>query len=104
MILLISLERRDVDSTSLAAIRRARALARQRLTRLLVEILRPLGGSEQQAPIARRFADFALMVADGAFIAHHLDSEAADIQSAFDLMRASLTAFLKENQAVTTKV
>ncbi|MCH2187154.1 TetR/AcrR family transcriptional regulator [Myxococcota bacterium] len=98
VILLISLERRAVDSSSLATIRRARALARDRLASLLVEILAPLGRLEQQDRVARRFADFALMVADGAFIAHPLDPEATDIQSAFDLMRASLISFLQENQ------
>ncbi len=96
LILLISLERREVDEKSLATVRRARALARERLTTIMGDLLAPAAGPHSRSALAQRFADFALMVADGAFIAHHVDSEATDLRAAFDLMRRSLAAYARE--------
>ena len=96
LILLISLERRDVDSNSLVPIRRARTLVRERLTTLFGGLLSSPDPKSKDS-VAGRFADFALMVADGAFIAHHLDRETTDLRAAFDLMRTALTAFIDEN-------
>ncbi|MDG2050139.1 MAG: helix-turn-helix domain containing protein [Myxococcota bacterium] len=103
LILLISLERRDVDSTSLVPIRRARTLVRERLTTLFGGLLSSPDPKSKDS-VARRFADFALMVADGAFIAHHLDRETTDLRAAFDLMRTALTVFLDENAAAASDV
>jgi AcrR family transcriptional regulator len=99
LILLISLERREVDATSLATVRRARALARERLTAIMGDLLAPAADPRVRSALARQFADFALMVADGAFIAHHLDPDATDLRAAFDLMRRSLAAFARETLA-----
>ena len=96
LILLISLERREVDETSLATVRRARAVARERLTAIMGDLLAPAADPRVRSPLAGRFADFALMVADGAFIAHHLDPDETDLRAAFDLMRRSLAAFARE--------
>lgn len=99
LILLISLERREVDEASLATVRRARALARERLTAILGDLLAPAAEPRVRSALAGRFADFALMVADGAFIAHHVDPDGTDLRAAFDLLRRSLAAFARESVA-----
>jgi AcrR family transcriptional regulator len=96
LLLLISLERREVDETSLATVRRARGLARERLTAIMGDLLAPVADPGVRSLLARRFADFALMVADGAFIAHHVEPDETDLRGAFDLMRRSLAALARE--------
>jgi AcrR family transcriptional regulator len=102
LLLLIALERRDVDPTSLAAIRRARDLALTHIGTLLADLLAPL-----HLPSARRIADefaqLVLIVADGAFVAHHIDPEKADIRRQFGLLRRALTALAREMSNATPR-
>lgn len=95
LLLLIALERRDVDPTSLAAIRRVRDHALGALRTLLLTLFGPL-----KVPNAERFAgEFArlmLVVADGAFVAQHIDPEQADVRRSFELLRLALTALARE--------
>jgi AcrR family transcriptional regulator len=95
LLLLIALERREVDATSLAAIRRVRDLALERIHRLLVDLLTPLE-LRNTSQIAGEFARFVLVVADGAFVAHHIDPERSDIRRSFGLLRRALTALALE--------
>jgi AcrR family transcriptional regulator len=94
LLLLIALERRDVDATSLAVIRRVRELALERIRKVLFVLLesfdRKLAGR-----LAGEFAPFVLCVADGAFVAQHIDSE-ADLRQVFGLLRRALTALARE--------
>jgi AcrR family transcriptional regulator len=94
LLLLIALERAEVDETSLAVIRRVRALAHERLRQLMVTQLEPFG--ERGADLAPRFADLALCVADGAFIAHHIEPDETDIRALFQLLRRALAALARE--------
>ena len=94
LLLLIALERAEVDKTSLAVIRRVRALAQERLHRMMVNLLEPFG--ERGAKLARQFAALALSVADGAFIAHHIEPNETDIRVLFQLLRRALTALARE--------
>ncbi len=94
LLLLIALERAEVDETSLALIRRVRALAHERLRKLMVTLLEPFG--ERGAELAPEFAALALSVADGAFIAHHIEPDAIRIRTLFDLLRRALTALARE--------
>jgi AcrR family transcriptional regulator len=94
LLLLIALERAEVDETSLALIRRVRALAHERLRQLMVTLLEPFG--ERGAELAPEFAALALSVADGAFIAHHIEPDETDIRTLFDLLRRALTALARE--------
>lgn len=94
LLLLIALERAEVDETSLTVIRRVRALAHERLRHLMVALLEPFG--ERGGDLAPRFAALALSVADGAFIAHHIDPDETDIRALFDLLRRALTALARE--------
>jgi len=93
LLLLIALER-AVDERSLAVIRRVRALAHERLRRLMVTLLEPFG--ERGAELAPQFAALALTVADGAFIAHHIEPNETDIRALFQLLRRALTALARE--------
>ena len=94
LLLLIALERAEVDETSLAVIRRVRALAHERLCRMMGTLLEPFG--ERGAEVAPQFAALALSVADGAFIAHHIEPDETDIRALFDLLRRALTALARE--------
>jgi len=96
LLLVISLERREVDENSLEIVRRARAMARDRLTEIMTDLLAPFADAHDRSTLARQFADLTLMVADGAFIAHHLDPDETDLRASFDLMRRALTAFARE--------
>jgi AcrR family transcriptional regulator len=95
LLFLIALERREVDADSLAAIRRARELALERLRETLGTLLAPPGG-RRGAKLAREFAVLALCVADGALIAHLVDPEGTDVRALFDLLRRALTALARE--------
>src|SRR5262245_11970023 len=94
-LLLIALERRDVDPTSLAVIRRVRDLALERIRRMLVVLLEPLK-LRNVRQIADEFARLVLVVADGAFVAQHIDPEQADVRRSFGLLRRALTALARE--------
>jgi AcrR family transcriptional regulator len=93
LLLLIALERAEVDETSLVVIRRVRALAHERLHQLMVTLLEPFG--ERGADLAPQFAALALCVADGAFIAQHIEPDETDIRALFELLRRALTALAR---------
>jgi AcrR family transcriptional regulator len=95
LLILIALERGERDEASLAAIRRTREMARARLRRTMVTLLEPIGGA-RGAELADRFAALTLCVADGAFVAHHIDPETTDIRALFDLMHRALSALARE--------
>ena len=95
LLLLIALERRDVDPTSLAVIRRVRDLALERIRKMLVVLLAPLKLRNEKR-IADEFARLVLVVADGAFVAQHIDPERADVRRSFGLLRRALTALARE--------
>ncbi|MDJ0852064.1 MAG: helix-turn-helix domain-containing protein [Myxococcota bacterium] len=96
LLILIALERREIDAASLASIRRTRALARRRIEALMLLLLEPLMGA-RAGDVAAEFAAFTLFVADGAFIAHHIDPATTDLRAAFDLLRRALTALARES-------
>ena len=95
LLLLIALERREVDPTSLAVIRRVRDLALEHIRKILVVLLAPLK-LRNAARVADEFARLVLVVADGAFVAHHIDPEKADIRRSFGLLRRALTSLARE--------
>jgi AcrR family transcriptional regulator len=101
LLLVISLERREVDEASLAIVRRARAMARDRLSEIMTDLLAPFTNTHDRVDLARQFAEFTLIVADGAFIANHLDPDETHLRATFDLMRRALTAFAREKFAST---
>ncbi len=95
LLILIALERREIDAASLASIRRTRALARERIEGLMRLLLEPVMGA-RAGDLAADFASFVLCVADGAFIAHHIDPDTTDLRETFDLTRRALTALARE--------
>jgi len=95
LLLLISLERREVDKTSLAVIRRVRKLALDRIHQVLTVLLGAFD-AENADRLAEEFSRLVLCVADGAFVAHHIDRREADIRGLFDLLRRALTALARE--------
>jgi AcrR family transcriptional regulator len=94
LLLLIALERREVDATSLAVIRRVRELALGRIQQLLSVLLESFGATLADR-LAVELAPFVLCVADGAFVALHIDPE-TDLRQMFALLRRSLTALARE--------
>jgi AcrR family transcriptional regulator len=95
LLFLIALERREVDEASLEVIRRVRALAQERLHAEILLLLEPFG-SERAADLAPQFAALALCVADGAFIAQHIDPETTNVDALFRTMRRALSALARE--------
>jgi AcrR family transcriptional regulator len=95
LLILIALERREVDEASVAVIRRVRALALQYIRDLLVDLLD--GFDRRKANrLADEFSRLVLCVADGAFVAHHIDPADTDVRKYFDLLRRALTALARE--------
>src|SRR5262245_12873032 len=86
LLLLIALERREVDATSLTVIRRVREQAFQRIRRLLSVLL---GGFDRKIAdrLAADFAPFVLCVGDGGFVAQHIVPADADLRKFLDLFR-----------------
>jgi AcrR family transcriptional regulator len=95
LLILIALERREVDEASVAVIRRVRALALRHIRDLLVDLL---DGFERRKAkrLADEFSRLVLCVADGAFIAHHIDPADNDVRSSFDLLRRALSSLARE--------
>jgi AcrR family transcriptional regulator len=98
LLLLIALERRDVDPTSLAAIRRVRDLALERIRKMLATLFAPMNLPNAKR-LADEFARLVLVVADGAFVAQHIDREQADVRRAFGLLGRAITALAVEMSA-----
>jgi AcrR family transcriptional regulator len=95
LLLLIALERREVDKASLAVIRRVRKQALDRIHKGLAALLS--GADARKADrLAGEFARLMLCVADGAFVAHHIDPRETDIRGLFHLMQRALTALARE--------
>jgi AcrR family transcriptional regulator len=95
LLLLIALERRDVDPTSLGVVRRVREQALERIRRMLALLLAPLK-LRDAGRIADEFARLVLVVSDGAFVAQHIDPEQSDVRRSFELLRHALTALARE--------
>ena len=95
LMILIALERRDLDEDTLASIRRTRERARERVRGALLTLLEP-SLPDHAAEVAEEFAFFALCVADGAFIANHIDPDTTDLRATFGLLRLGLMARVAE--------
>jgi AcrR family transcriptional regulator len=97
LMFLIALERKEIDRTSLAAIRRVRKLA---LERLRAGLLRRLDERGVAPAAAARLADelalLALAVADGTFIQDHIDPRGTDVRRQLELFDRALGALLPE--------
>jgi AcrR family transcriptional regulator len=95
LLLLIALERRDVDPVSLAVIRRVRERALDSIRRMLGVLLAPLKLRDARR-IADEFARLVLVVSDGAFVAQHIDPDQSDVRRSYELLRRALTALARE--------
>ncbi len=95
LLILIALERREVDKVSVAVIRRVRARALQHIRRLLSALL-TASDPERADRLAGEFARLVLCVADGAFVANQIDPRQTDIRALFDLLRRALAALARE--------
>lgn len=90
LLLLLALERREVDASSLKAIRAVRTRALEGMGRLFrdFEIIDPGVPDEFVTEIARLTMAFF----DGAFVAKQIDGEAVDLGRMFALFQAGLVA------------
>lgn len=90
LLLLLSLERRDVDERSLQAIRQVRRRAVESLARLYAEagIVDPAAQESDVVELARA----SLAFFDGAFVAAQVDPETTDLRRMFSLLHAGITA------------
>jgi AcrR family transcriptional regulator len=93
LMLLIALERKEIDPTSLAMIRRVRRLALDRIEKIVA-----LEGGAPGAELARDLAALVLAAADGLFVAHHIDPRATDVAGQLDLLRRALAALAREGK------
>ena len=93
LMLLIALERKEIDPTSLAMIRRVRRLALDRIEKLVA-----LEAGAPAAELARDLAALVLAAADGLFVAHHIDPRATDVAAQFELLRRALAALARESE------
>jgi len=94
LLLLIALERREVDMTSLAVIRRTRGLALERIRKVLFVLLESFDRTLAER-LAGEFAPLVLCLADGAFVAQHIDPD-TDLRRVFDLLRRALSALARD--------
>jgi AcrR family transcriptional regulator len=92
LLLLLSLERRDVDERSLQAIRQVRQSAIESLAALYAEagIVDPVVRESAVIELARA----SLAFFDGAFVAAQVDPETTDLRRMFSLLHAGITAAL----------
>ena len=77
----------EIDASSLESIRRARDMAR----RGLHEMIRQAAPELDDAQI-ERLSLFARAVADGAFLAHHIDPKGTDVRALLGLLRTTIEA------------
>jgi len=90
LLLLLSLERRDVDERSLRAIRQVRRCAIESLARLYAEA--GIVGPAAQESAVIELARASLAFFDGAFVAAQVDPETTDLRRMFSLLHAGITA------------
>lgn len=95
LLLLLALERKQIDPTSLAAIRRVRRQAIDRLQRILEHVFEPLGRARARRE-AVEAARFALAFVDGCFLAHHIDPDTTDLRRLFLLLRTMFLAYSEQ--------
>ena len=100
--LLLALERREIDPTSLGSIRRVREKAIGRMRIMLSEVLAPVG--KTLAPqLADRLARFLLSFADGSFVAQHIEPNRAGLTRSFDDLAIALVAISREWSSTRSK-
>ncbi len=92
MLLLLALERKEIDATTLAAIRNIRSQAIDRVHASLEKVFESLG-PEQASRVARECDRLALAFADGCFLAHHIDPGMTDPRRMFALLKTMFLAY-----------
>lgn len=88
LLLLLPLERRDLDPEILTTIRRVRVRVKENFAIILRDLFEGADREELDAAIPS-MTEFMLALNDGAFIAHQIDSE-TDLGQLFRLLRAAL--------------
>lgn len=96
LMLLIALERKEIDKTSLAMIRRVRKLALERIGKLIALQLAPLGAPRLDPELAGELATLVLAFVDGIFVQNHIDPRGTDVVRSFALLRRALAALGRE--------
>jgi AcrR family transcriptional regulator len=92
---LIALERKHIDQTSLASIRRVRELALERLREGIRRMLESEGVAAAESAV-EELAQFALALADGAFLQDHIDPRAKRVERNLALLDRALVALARE--------
>ena len=95
LLLLLALERKEIDRASLTAIRRVRCQAIDRLQTILEHIFEPLGRARARR-VAGEAARFALAFVDGSFLAHHIAPKTTDLRRLFALLRTMFLAYSEQ--------
>lgn len=100
LLLLLALERREGDPSTIQAIRRVRERAANGLARAFRAggVVGPETGDETVGELAR----IALAFADGAFIAAQIDPGATDLRRMFSIFCAGMSAALRDEGAGIT--
>jgi AcrR family transcriptional regulator len=91
LMMLLALERRDVDPALLEGIRRVRRRALDSARPMIEALLAPVAPPEAARRIADELSLFTLVFADGSFLAHQIDPQ-VDLRRLFDHLRVGLLA------------
>ncbi len=94
LLLLLALERRDVDARSLQAIRNVRQRAVEDLAQFFIES--GIAANLRPGLDLMELARGSLAFFDGSFIAAQIDPETTDLRRAFSLVRLGFAAFVRD--------
>lgn len=100
--ILLSIERREIDASSLAPIRRIRDRAIGGVRAILVDVLGGADASTAADELANELARFVICFCDGCFVSHQVEPTETDLRRLFDDLRIGLLAIARARLGATT--
>lgn len=100
--MLLALERREIQPTSLAPTRRIRERAIAGLQAMLSALLAEAGAAHRE-DLAEELARFVLCFCDGCFVSHQIDPKKTDLTRLFEDLRIGVLAIGKARLAETSR-
>jgi AcrR family transcriptional regulator len=93
--ILLSIERREIDASSLASIRRIRDRAIGGVRTILVDVFGGADASAAARELANELARFVICFCDGCFVSHQVEPSETDLRRLFDDLRIGLLAIAR---------
>jgi AcrR family transcriptional regulator len=100
--ILLSIERREIDASSLAPIRRIRDRAIGGVRAILVDVFGGAEASSAARELASELARFVICFCDGCFVSHQVEPTATDLRRLFDHLRVGLLAIARARLGAAT--